>query len=275
MFDQISTGKYWDQGISLVEGCAPIRCTGCWAAQASNMRKHNPFVAHRHEGLTDVVNGEARFNGKIRIFEKELLRPMARKIPTAYQIWTDLFHYHVPDETVSRAFNTFAACERHIFFVLTQRPERMVTFIKSYYGNLRIKPLSNVIIGTTIRDFRDAKRLDYLCSTPAAARIVSAEPLRGQLVLIEWFESKLIDGILIGGGTGRSKEEMDPQWAESLILQAKYSGMNIFFKSWGNTSPYPDIPKHSRTILAQVWNQLPITIGKDGLYKIKSIRERT
>jgi protein gp37 len=272
MFDSILTGKYWDVGLSLIEGCSPIRCSGCWAAQASNMRKNNPFVAHRHEGLTEVVNGEAKFNGKIRIFEKELLRPLARKKPTAYQIWTDLFHYHVPDETVARAFDTFASCEKHIFFVLTQRPERMVTFLKCYYENYRIKPLQNVIVGTTVRDTRDVPRLEYLCATPAAARIISAEPLRGLLVLTEWLESKLIDGVLIGGGTGCSKETTHSLHVESLINQAKYSEVNVFFKSWGNNCP-GQIPR-SRTALGQFWNQLPIATNNDGLYRVKSIREK-
>jgi protein gp37 len=270
MFDSILTGKYWDVGLSLIEGCSPIHCTGCWAAQASNMRKNNPFVAHRHEGLTEVLNGEARFNGKIRIFEKELDRPLSRKKPTSYQIWTDLFHYHVPDLTIQKTFNMFSACPRHIFFVLTQRPERMVAFLKTYYETYRIKPLENVIVGTTVRDARDAERLEYLCATPAAARIVSAEPLRGLLVLTEWFESKLIDGIIIGGGTGRSKEITHTMYVESLIDQAKYSGVNVFFKSWGSNCP-GQVP-HSRTALGQLWNQLPVAIGKDGLYKAKSIR---
>ncbi len=89
-----------------------------------------------------------------------------------------------------------AMAGRHVFQVLTKRPERMAELLSSdeWCRHVEIAiaagaphvvvrwPLPNVWLGTSIENRRFVHRADLLRDTPAAARFISAEPLLGPLV---------------------------------------------------------------------------------------------
>lgn len=138
----------------------------------------------------------------------------------------DLFHKDVPDVLIRAVFGVMAEAPRHMFIVLTKRPDRAAAWfadveaewqecrkspsycrtstqsdlcIAEGFANgynvpgLRVMmttpawPLQNVIIGTSVHDQRSADvRVPHLLRCPAACRVVSAEPLVGPLDLARW-----------------------------------------------------------------------------------------
>ncbi len=157
---------------------------------------------------------------------------------------SDLFHEAVPDEFIDRVFAVMALCggervrfcgrvdcdhegiegcasrrpfeARHIFQILTKRPERMLAYMTAEnlqerileavehtgffweYPELIIEsagwPLKNVWLGVSVENQRWADiRIPLLLQTPAAVRFISAEPLLGPVDLrgIDWTEAYL------------------------------------------------------------------------------------
>ena len=118
---------------------------------------------------------------------------------------SDLFHEQIPDEYIARVWSVMANAPRHVFQVLTKRPERMRTFVRrlmwaspletgaGWSAGLApddhwsmedepVSPLQNVWLGVSIGLRHFVRRADLLRDTPAAVRFISAEPLLGPLV---------------------------------------------------------------------------------------------
>jgi protein gp37 len=72
---------------------------------------------------------------------------------------SDLFHPRVPEDFIARVFDVMAEADRHVFQILTKRPERMAYVA----GRVRPTPLANVWLGTSIEldacGFRIDKKL--------------------------------------------------------------------------------------------------------------------
>lgn len=152
--------------------------------------------------------------------EKRLTAPLRAKNPRAYFVdsMADLFHDDVPDEFIDRVFAVMALAPRHLFQILTKRPERMREYMRgarsrivgeevlgmtlaelgahpgSRLGegvvltgdvvHLRDWPLPNVWLGTSVEDQQRAdERIPLLLDTPAVVRFISAEPLLGPIDL--------------------------------------------------------------------------------------------
>jgi protein gp37 len=154
---------------------------------------------------------------------------------------SDLFHEAVPDEAIDRIFAVIALCPQHLFIVLTKRPERLrgyFTFrlrevlIGQQAGvmHLRINgspcfqwsglPLSNVILGISAENQQAAdERIPHLLATPAACRVVSAEPLLGptdlrRICLVPKLPGSTRAGIHIDALAGRYVESGLPYQGE-------------------------------------------------------------
>lgn len=109
MFDRIKTGQYWDQALTLVEGCTPVSpgCDNCWSAAM-----HHRFIT---DNLTDP---KGKFRGIIRLREDRLALPLKVRKPTVWCVWNDLFHEDVPDKFIAAVLWTMAMCPHHIFIIL-------------------------------------------------------------------------------------------------------------------------------------------------------------
>jgi len=96
---------------------------------------------------------------------------------------SDLFHERVPDEYIARVFAIMAASPRHVFQILTKRPERMATLLNSDRWTRTVVeaggdtlladnvwPLENVWLGTSIENRRFVPRADLVRETPAAVQ---------------------------------------------------------------------------------------------------------
>lgn len=130
---------------------------------------------------------------------------------------SDLFHEEIPDDYIAQVFAVMAFAQRHIFQVLTKRPERMRELLKSYSFCTKVveaifavdRPntfvvadlvdegfhaIDNIWLGVSIENRRFVHRADLLRQTPAAVRFISAEPLLGPLVHDDYHDDDVSGG---------------------------------------------------------------------------------
>ncbi|BCF95177.1 DUF5131 family protein [Paraburkholderia largidicola] len=92
-----------------------------------------------------------------------------------------------------------------------------------------------------------AARIDKLIDAPVNTRFLSMEPLLGPVNLYDWIgpwgtpnelqAPPMIDGIFVGGESGRGARPMHPSWARSLRDQCTAAGVAYHFKQWGEWAP--------------------------------------
>jgi len=145
----------------------------------------------------------------------------------------DLFHEDVPDEFICDVLDVAAEAPRHVFQVLTKRPERMRDWFKNGWQAIaKINaPLPNLWLGVTIENARYTYRADILREIPAAVRFISAEPLLGSLfpsredqlrcdLLAPGKYASLdltgIDWLIAGCESGPKARPMDEEWVREL-----------------------------------------------------------
>lgn len=144
--------------------------------------------------------------------DARLMEPLRKRAPHAYFVdsMADLFHEDVPFDFIDRVFAVMALTPRHLYQVLTKRPERMRAYFEDIQTSNRVgdalaalsdecdrrgipnehpgwgfdrrgirwEPLENVWLGTSTENnptLRD--RVEHLRETPAAVRFLSCEPL--------------------------------------------------------------------------------------------------
>ena len=95
--------KYWNAVLRITHGCTPVNggCDQCWAAKEAHMRQFNSLVAQHYRGLTEKTTKGIRFNGQVVVYGDGFTKVMRAKRPKVWQIWNDLFHAEVPDETIA------------------------------------------------------------------------------------------------------------------------------------------------------------------------------
>ena len=164
---------------------------------------------------------------------------------------SDLFHELVPDAFIFDVFDRMAQADWHSYQLLTKRPERMATVVKSYYAlHPGQVPLPQVWLGTSIENDRWITRADAVRETPAAVRFISAEPLLGPLPSLDL---TAIDWLIVGGESGAGARPMHPEWAMDLRDQAAEAGTAFFFKQWGGRTP----KAHGRELDGRTWDEYP------------------
>lgn len=173
--------------------------------------------------------------------------------------WNDLFHEDVPFEFIDQVFAIMALCPRHVFQVLTKRPERLLSYLYSERTGPILSammhrdpsrdwsgwPLPNVYLGVSVENQDTAdRRIPLLLRTPSVVRFVSYEPALGGVTFrSEWLRGyddgpvPRIDWIIIGGESGPNARPFNLQWARDVIAQCKAAGVACFVKQLG-ARPY-------------------------------------
>lgn len=249
-----------------IRGCSVVSegCRNCYAMQVA-ARFNQPEQAY--EGLAYRNDSGAHWTGEVRLVEKHLFDPLRWMRPRRIFVnsMSDLFHESIPDKWIFQIFDVMYSAKRHIFQVLTKRPERMLRVISNsmYLTN---SPLDNVWLGVSVEDQKTAdERVPLLMKTPSAVRFVSAEPLLGPIDLemltdgpddgggwvyrhwnafdgrnwcdcrdsIHPIGSSPINWVIVGGESGPKARPMHPDWARSLRDQCVSAGIPFFFKQWG------------------------------------------
>ena len=251
-------GKYWDRAWSLVDGCTPCSpgCDNCWSAAMAHRFKVEGEPGQRNGVIT---NEKGQFDGTVIPRYDRLNIPLKRKKPTIWSIWNDLFHEDVPDDFINNVSRIMAdTVDRHVFLILTKRPERIRPYQLRNTQDFR----PNVWLGTTVENQETANsRIPELLKCPGN-KFLSIEPMLGPIDIQKYLpcpnqdpllcrnwsgtccqcdinreSNEGIDAVVLGGETGPHARPMHPDWVRSVRDQCETAGVPFFFKQWGEWEP--------------------------------------
>lgn len=161
--------------------------------------------------------------------------PLYDKHPAIYfaNSWSDFF-IEEADKWRQQAWEIMKATQgRHIFLLLTKRPERILECLPPDWGN----GYPNVWIGVSVENQKRTHRIDTIQNIPAIIKFVSFEPLLENITLTQ-AQIETIDWAILGGESGNDfgKYQYRPceiEWFEHLIHQFKDTKTAIFVKQLG------------------------------------------
>ena len=243
----ISKGRYWDEGITLVDGCTPCSpgCDHCWSAAIAPR-----FCQCDSDGNPCFVENN-KFTGDILPRPDRLKRFNTHK-PKVFAIWNDLFHENVPNEFIFQCLNAgLNGNRRHTYLVLTKRPRRMKEFFEKnsqrfwhYHAPNEPKrpnvspewPDDKLWNGLTVCNQQEAdEKIPIFLQVPGK-KFLSIEPMLGAIDLMkasyinQSFTFGKINAVVIGGETGPGARPLHPDWVRSVKDQCAAAGVPFFFK---------------------------------------------
>ncbi len=158
---------------------------------------------------------------------------------------SDLFHRDVPDIYIDRVFGTMEQVDRHVYQVLTKRPERMMRYLKGRYG-AALAP-AHMWFGVSVESNAYAWRVDMLRRSPAQVRFLSMEPLIGA---VDRVALTGIDWVIVGGESGPGRRRMEADWVRDVRDRCVAVGTAFFFKQWHKAGT-------GRELDGRTWDDLP------------------
>ncbi len=184
---------------------------------------------------------------KVRTHEDTLLTPYSWKSPKIVFVnsMSDLFHKDVPLDFIKKVFETMNNCPQHTFQVLTKRSDILLKYHKE------LNWTHNIWMGVSIEDSRVTHRIDDLRKTNAFVKFLSCEPLIGPLPKLNL---KKINWVIVGGESGRTPRDMNPDWVLDIQDQCKKAKTAFFFKQWGGTNK----KKAGRLLNGKVYDEMPL-----------------
>jgi len=223
------TNKTWNP----VTGCTKISpgCTNCYAER----------MAKRLAGRCGYPDAPNQFD--ITFHEKRLHAPFRWHKPRMIFVSSmgDLFHEHVPIDTIRKVLTVIQDLPRHTFQILTKRPKRMAL---TFQLNPKYRNLPNLWLGVSVENPLYLWRVNDLITIPAAVRFVSFEPLLSPIDLCQPVglnpANLIIDHlqwVIVGGESGDGARPMHPAWPQDVSDQCQASGVPFFFKQWGAWAP--------------------------------------
>ncbi len=204
-----------------ITGCSKVSpgCANCYAERVS-----------QRYGWTTLPWTAANAGQNIRLHSERLDQPLRWRRPRLIFVnsMSDLFHEQVPNNFLESVWRVMLSASRHVFQVLTKRPERMAQIVPAMYNRIygpHWEPMPNVWLGVSVEDQRNAdERIPLLLRTPAAVRLVSIEPMLGPVDLRRWVDrrhacecgglcdpgepcpmrdnARLLDWVIVGAQTG-------------------------------------------------------------------------
>jgi len=158
---------------------------------------------------------------------------------------SDLFHPSMPEDFLVSCFDVMMKADWHIYQILTKRPDRMYSFVKTY-GNIP----DHVWLGTSVELAMYKTRIDTLRQVPVNVRFISFEPLLGPLGELNL---KGVSWAIVGGESGLNHRPIRPEWVRDIRRQCRSQGVAFFFKQWGGRTA----KSRGRLLDGQEWNEYP------------------
>jgi protein gp37 len=246
----VSTGIEWtDETWNPVTGCSKVSpgCANCYAETLALTRLAGKAG---YPGLPWTPENAA---ANVLLRPERLLKPYSWRAPRMVFVnsMSDLFHELVPREYVHRVWSVMAQT-RHIYQILTKRPERMRDYTRWEYdlGGLIAEPLANVWLGTSIENNHWTFRANPVREASAAIRFLSLEPLLGPLPSLDLTG---IDWVIVGGESGEGHRPIKAEWVRDLRDRCATAGVAFFFKQWGGLRA----KSGGRTLDGRTWSEMP------------------
>jgi protein gp37 len=223
-------------------------------------------------GLTVIRNDRVDWSGEARFVPDALAEPVSWRRPSLIFVnsMSDLFHHSITNEEIAAVFGVMAACPRHVFQILTKRPERMRDWFawlarvtaepvappaavvcgiaamnrgadiaamnRGAHVDLGLPhtwPLPNVWIGVSAEDQeRWDERKRFVHDVPAAVHFASFEPLLGPIDLKGTGRLHL-GWAIVGGESGPRARKSDAAWTRDLVQECWDAGIPVFHKQMG------------------------------------------
>lgn len=231
-----------------ITGCDPVSagCDHCYARRMANRLRgrfgypqDDPFKVTLHPERVDEFVGPPK-NHPYRWRKPRMIFCCSMG---------DFFHPQVPLEFQARMLDVMVKCPQHIFIILTKRHKQLAIFNEVCGWSAESYP--NIWLGVSVEDQKTAdERIPILLQVPAAVRVVSIEPMLGEVDLGDyldcghetggaqgWQPDPSLDWVVVGGETGPRARPMHPEWPQAVKNQCVDAGVPFFFKSWGEFSP--------------------------------------
>ncbi len=229
-------------------GCSRVSagCDNCYAFKLHDQR----HVAWKRGRMPGAAPQYHLPYSKVQLFENRLDDPAGwREAELVFvDSMADIFWEQVPEAYVDRVFDTMDVVDRHIYQLLTKRPDRLPAYIRRRYGGAPAP--EHIWLGTSVEDRRVFERVDRLRETPAQLRFLSCEPLIGSL---KGLDLTGIHWVIAGGESGLRRRDVDPGWIRELRDMTIAAGAAFFFKQWGGRTPKAG----GRTLDGREWNEYP------------------
>ncbi len=227
--------------------CTPVSagCANCWHLAMAKRLAKNPSIYREEQ--------KAYAGGSPMLDQKELEAPihLRKSARIGVCFMGDLWHEKIEHFQIAQVWEVARHCQKHIFFFLTKRPNRLKSWTGVKSEVAHIPPIrgeiwpNNCWLGVSVEDQKTAdERIPILLQISATHRWVSIEPMLGAVFLgRDWIdkprylETGTLDWIVLGGETGPKARPMHPDWVRSIRDQCQAVGMPFFFKSWGEWMP--------------------------------------
>ena len=244
----LSDIEWTDATWNPVSGCK-ILSPGCTNCYAMRMAARLQAMGHpAYDGVTRKSGGRPKWTGRIHLNEAALEAPLKWRAPRKIFVnsMSDLFQDGVPADFIARVWDVMVRADRHVFQILTKRPENMLRIVTE--NDLAVRP--NIWLGTSVESAAYKHRIGDLRRVPAAIRFVSFEPLIGGIGRVN------LEGIhwaIVGGESGPRARPMKPEWVDTLHSECRRQRVAFFFKQWGGTNK----KAAGRLLEGRTWDEYP------------------
>lgn len=130
------------------------------------------------------------------------------------------------------AWRVIRETPKHIWQILTKRPERIQQCLPKDWGN----GYSNVWLGVTVEDQSSFGRIQTLSKIPSKLRFVSAEPLLERINFLQLDKNGIrtidnIQWVIIGGESGNDTGKYKYRPTEALWINEAVCDLKVFTKT--------------------------------------------
>ena len=140
------------------------------------------------------------------------------------------FFIEEADKWREEAWEVIRKTPRHIYQILTKRPERIERCLPKDW---RTSGYPNVWLGVSVESQNNMKRLPMLEKIPCAFKFVSFEPLLEKLQYHSY--ENWLDWVIVGGesGTNGNYRPCELEWIELIVNDCNVNGVPCFVKQLG------------------------------------------
>ncbi len=205
-------------------GCHKVSpaCAHCYMFREQERYGHDPNVVRRAK--------DASFYAPLRWKEPKRIFTCS---------WSDFF-IEEADPWRGEAYNVICQTDRHVYQILTKRPERIGTTWLRF----------NCWLGVSVENQRFYWRIEELQKIKATILFLSIEPLLGPLPDLP------LDGIgwvIIGGESGPNWRPLNLDWVRQIRDRCVERSVPFFFKQHSGLHP----KSLGRMLDGREWNESP------------------